>query len=223
MRKLILTLIAAVPLAALAAPKAAGPGGGPPGDETARMERMERRMRLARTLGLAEALDLNESQALKMQEAMSKFDERRKPLLRQMHDSMMTLRRAATGDETAQGQVDQAMARIFDARAQIQQVDREMFGTITKDLSPQKRARAAVFLSHFRGRFGRGPGMGAGWHGGRGMMRGPGPGGGPGEGGRGTLGPGMGGMGPMGMGPGPGGDCPCTEGEDCPEECAMNP
>ncbi len=216
MRKLLLTLVAAVPFVALAVPK-----GGTPADEATRFERMEKRMRVARILGLSEALDLDEAQAMKMQEAMVKFDERRKPIMKQLHDSMQLLRKAAGGDQAAQGQVDQVVARIFDARAQMQQLDREMFGVITKGLSPEKRARAAVFLSHFHGRFGMGPGMGAGHS--PGMMRGRGGGhgmGGPGMGGPG--GPGMGGatgMGPMGMGAM--GDCPCANGEDCPEECQM--
>jgi hypothetical protein len=71
-----------------------------------------------------------------------------------------------------------------------------------KDLAPDKKARAVLFLSKFQSRFG-GPGM----H--RGGMRGMGPGGGMGPGMRGGPGgPGGGmGMGPdgremmMGMGP----------------------
>jgi hypothetical protein len=210
MRKLILMFAAAVPFAALAAQQ--GPtAGGSPRDDTARFERMEKRMRIARVLGLTEALDLNESQAVKVQETMAKFDNRRKPMLLAIHDSMQVLRRAANGDQAAQGQVDQAVARIFDTRAQIQQVDREMYQAITQGLSPEKRARAAVFLSHFQGRFGMG--MGPGMMHGRGMMRGRGPGGG------GMGGPGGPAMGPMGMGAM--GDCPCADGEDCPEECQM--
>ncbi len=212
MRKLLLTLVAAVPFAALAAPQNP-PAAGTPPDEATRLERMEKRMRVARVLGLTEALDLDEAQAVKMQETLAKFDARRRPLIRSIHDSTQVLRRAAGGDQASQAQVDQAVSRIFDAHAQLQQVDREMYQAVTQGLSPQKRARAAIFLAHFQGRFGMGRGQGM-MHG-RGMMKGGGPGGG-----RGMGGPGGPAMGPMGMGPM--GDCAaCADGDDCPEECPM--
>jgi hypothetical protein len=211
MRKQIITaaLIAALPLAGLAQAKApaqgqgpgpgagagpgAGQGAGPRGDP----ERMEKRMRLARTLGLAEALDLDAPQALKLGEAVSKFDERRLAAHRQLHDSRQVLRRAAQGESVAPAEVDQAIQKVLDARAQLQAVDREIVATVTKDLTPEKKARAVLFLSKFQRRFGpeMGPGRmgrgdGPGMRGGRGRGRGMG------------MGPG-GGMG-MGMGPGPG-------------------
>ncbi len=216
MKKLIL-ILAALPFAALAQ---GGRGPGAPADASARFERMEKRMRLARALGLAEALDLDEAQATKMQGVMAKYDGQRKPLMRQVHEGMQTLRKAASGDAAAQKQVDQAVSQVFDARAQMQKVDREMFQAIGKDLSPEKRARAAVFLARFAGRFGAGmgPGMERGPGGREGMgpgrgPRGPGQGGGPGmRGGMGGMGGGMSAApGPMGMGP----FADCVD-DDCP-------
>ncbi len=217
MKKLIL-ILAALPFAALAQ-GGRGPGPGAPADASARFERMEKRMRLARTLGLAEALDLDETQATKMQGVLAKYDDQRKPLMLQVREGMQTLRRAANGDAAAQKQVDQAVKQVFDARAQIQRVDREMFQAVAKDLSPEKRARAAVFLARFAGRFGAGmgPGMGHGGREGMGPGRGPGgpgPGGGPGM--RGGMGGGMGGgmsAAPGAMGMGPFADC---VDDDCP-------
>jgi hypothetical protein len=153
-------------------------------------QRFQRRMRLARTLGLAEALDLEPADALKLGDQLSKNDEKRIAVHQQLRDANQVLRRAASGQErVTPAEVDGAIQRILQGRQQLEALDREAVQTVVKDLSPEKRARAVLFLerfrSHFRGHHG---GMG------QGMMRG-GPGG-PG-------GPGMGGM--RGMAPGPGG------------------
>ncbi|MFY3743323.1 periplasmic heavy metal sensor [Anaeromyxobacter sp. Red801] len=200
MRKLLAVLVV-LPLAALA--QGRGPGPGPGGGQGAQAgaqapgprgdpERMERRMRLTRTLGLAEALDLEPEQALKLGQQVGKFDDRRLALHKQLHDAHQVLRRAAQGEKVSAGEVDQAIKTALDARAQMQAIDRDVVATVTKDLSPEKRARAVLFLERFQGRFG--PGMGPG------MMKfrrgGPGPGKGMGMG----MGPGMG----MMHGPGPG-------------------
>jgi len=212
MRKqmLVAVMIAALPLAALAqgapgATPAPGPGPGQrPGQAGQRRdpERMEKRMRLARTLGLAEALDLDAPQALKLGETIAKFDERRRTLHNQMRDAREVLRRAAQGEKVAPAEVDQAIQKALEARAQMQAVDRDTIAAVTKDLTPEKKARAVLFLSKFHRRFaghgqGMGPGMGPGMmdHGGMG----PGGRGGPGRGGRDGWG-----MGPdAGPGPGP--------------------
>ncbi len=210
MRKQILVALLVLPLAAVAQTPGAGPGAGPGGGGQGKMmmkgqgrgdpARMERRMRLVRTLGLAEALDLDEAQALKLGQQVATFDQKRLAAHQQLHDAQQVLRRAAAGEKATAAEVDQAIKRTLDARAQMQAIDRDVVNTITKDLSPEKRARAVLFLAKFQGRFGPGPGM-MGGHG-RGMMHG--------RGGKGMgMGPGQGGMG-MGMGMG-GGMCP-----DCP-------
>ncbi len=208
MKKIVMMVVAALPLAALAqgGPPAAGQGGagaGPgrwkngQGPDPARVERMEKRMRLARTLGLAEALDLDAPQALKLGDTLAKYDDRRLALHKQMFEAQQVLRKAAKGEKVEPAAVDQAIQRAFEARAQLQAIDKEAFGAVAQGLSPEKRARALLFLARFQNRFGRhgGPGMG-----GPGMMR-HGPGGrGPGGMGPGMMGPG-GGPGPTGMGP----------------------
>jgi hypothetical protein len=212
MRKQLLgtMLAAALPLAALAQggpPAAQGPGQGS-GAATAKdgprfsPERMEKRMRLARTLGLAEALDLDAPAALKLGETIGKFDERRVAAHKTMHDSREVLRRAAQGEKVSAAEVDQAIQKALDARAQLAAVDRDTVAAVTQGLSPEKKARAVLFLGKFQRRFaGMGPGMGPGMH--RGMG---GPGMGPGMGpNRGRGGPGgPGGRDGFGMGNGPG-------------------
>jgi hypothetical protein len=207
MRKQLLgTMLAAViPLAALAqgAPQGA-PQGTAAGANGPRFnpERMEKRMRLARTLGLAEALDLDAPAALKLGDTIAKFDDRRVAAHRQMRDAREVLRRAAGGEKVAATDVDGAIQKALDARAQITAIDRETVAAVTQGLTPEKKARAVLFLAKFQHRF---PGhMGPG---GPGMHRGMGPGMGPG-----MMGPGR--RGPGGQG-GPGGGLGMNACPDC--------
>lgn len=132
--------------------------------------RLEKRMRLARTLGLAEVLDLDTPAALKLGEQLGKFDERRKAIHRQAAEAHGALRAAARGGKATAAEVDGAIARLLEARAQLQALDREMLQAVTRDLSPEQKARAALFLGTFRERIerkamrfhGAGPGHGMG-------------------------------------------------------------
>ena len=135
--------MALLPLAALAAPPEAKPEA---------EQDTERQMRMARVLGLAEELELDSSQALKVDETLRKFDERRRPLRQQVRESADVLERAANGDPSALSQVDQAAQRAFDARAQLTALDREMFQALSQDLPPQKRAKLALFMARFEKR-----------------------------------------------------------------------
>jgi hypothetical protein len=205
-------LLLGFPLAALAQGAGAAqkpgatpaPGAGADSRPSRDPERMEKRMRLARTLGLAEALDLDAPQALKLGETIARFDDRRLAARTQMREAQAVLRRAAMGEKVQPAEVDQAIQKALDSRAQLQAVDRETVAEVTKGLTPDKKARAVLFLSKFHGRFG--PGMHGGGMGPGGMGPGMGPhegrGRGPRRGGFG-MGPG-GGEGPMmGMGPPP--------------------
>jgi hypothetical protein len=184
---------------------ARGPGMGPgrgagPGaalDNPEMLQRIEKRVRLAATLGLSEALDLDEKGAMKVRDIFAKDIETRAGLMRQVRDNMRIVRDAARGDQAAGNQVDGALTKLRDARAQMQKLDDETFQQITNGLSSEKKAKAALFLGRFheRGRrMAMAGGRGGGW-GGQGM--------GPGRE-RGMMGPGRGGPGGRGFGPGPG-------------------
>ncbi|HEX8820605.1 MAG TPA: hypothetical protein VF794_11815 [Archangium sp.] len=123
-----------------------------PPDDGDEAERAEKRTRMLRVVGLAEELELNETQALKMAETMRQFDERRRPLMEQVRESAQVIRKAAGGDASVQSQVDQAVQKVFDARAQLATLDREMYQTLSKDLPPQKRARLAIFMARHDGK-----------------------------------------------------------------------
>src|SRR5688500_12899290 len=97
-RMAVLTL-ALLPLSALAQPS----------DDSAEREmEAERQMRVSRVVELAAELELDSPQALKMDETLRKFDERRRPLMQQVRESAQILEKAADGDSTVFNQVEQA-------------------------------------------------------------------------------------------------------------------
>lgn len=176
MRKTLIALMV-LPVVALAQ----GPNKTSPQAGQQDPARAEKRMRLARTLGLAEALDLDTAQALKLGDTLAKFDERRKAARKQAGDATDVLRNAARGNgngaatapKATAADVDGAITKLLDARSQLQGIDKEMLQAITKDLSPEQKARAALFLGRFRDRIERHMWMrgGPGGPGGPGMMR----------------------------------------------------
>lgn len=153
-----------------------------PGPDAARVEK---RLRLMRTLGLASALDLDAAQALKLGDTMAKFDARRNAIRAQARAARQTLRAAAQGGKATAAEVDGAIAKLLDLRAQGQALDKEMLQAVTQGLTPQQKARATLFLGSFRhgmdrhmmrGGAGPGRGHGPGMMGGRmGRGRGAGP------------------------------------------------
>jgi hypothetical protein len=153
--KKLLVLLALVPALALAGQGgAAGPDAGEPGRGTSleAAKRIQRRMQLALTMGLAEALDLTEAQALKVRDQLQNLAPRRQAAHQQLREAVRLLRRAARGDTLAAAEVDQAVTRMLDARAQLQVFARELLTSITKDQPPEKRARAVLFLARFHQR-----------------------------------------------------------------------
>jgi hypothetical protein len=178
MRKTTLIAALALPLAALAAPPGPPAGRGPGGpDEADRRAHMEKRMRMARTLGLAEALDLGEAEALKLRETLAGFDARSAPLRAQMREAMEVVRRSARGDAAAQKGLDEALRKLREVGGQMRALHDEMLQAVTKGLDPQAKARAALFLQRFHQRMGA---IGREWKtrqgAGRGMGHGMGPG-----------------------------------------------
>ena len=192
MKKLamLLALTPALALAAGGSGPSPDPAPGPRGMNPEAANRMQKRMHLALTLGLAETLDLSGAQALKLHEQIEKMAPRRVAVRQRMREAAEALHRSAKGEKVAAGDVDQAVTSLLDARAQLQALDREFVTTVTKDQPPEKRARAVLFLAKFHRRVMQGFGgmghHGQGMHGheGHGMMHheshgsGPGPGGG---------------------------------------------
>ena len=147
-------MLAILPGLALAAPQGPARAAAQAGDQddSTRLAQMQKRMRLARTLGLAEALDLDAAGAMRARDVLARFDDRRAPMRKQVRDSIRVLRDAARGDKDALPQVEAAMQRLRDTRNQLQNLNLEMFQQLTQGLSPEKKARAALFLARFHER-----------------------------------------------------------------------
>lgn len=142
MKRYLVAALLLVPTLAFAAPNR--------GPDPARQEKIEKRLRTFRTIGLAQALDLDAARALQLDAQMAQFDERRKPLHEQLKQSKDILERASDGDPAAAAQVDQAIDNAFQARAQLEQIDRDMLAQISKGMNPQQKAKLAVFLATFK-------------------------------------------------------------------------
>ncbi|RKH69326.1 hypothetical protein [Corallococcus aberystwythensis] len=147
MKRMTWALAFALPVVALAQPMAKEPGA----RDTERMARAEQRQRLRQVLELADTLELDSAQALKMDETLRRFEDRRRPLREQVRDSARILHQASRGDSAALSQVDAAAQKAFDARAQIAALDRELYQALAKDLSPQKRAKLAMVMARSEG------------------------------------------------------------------------
>jgi hypothetical protein len=147
MKRMTWGLMLALPMLAVAQPMAKEPGA----RDTERMAKAEQRHRLRQVLELADTLELDSAQALKMDATLRQFDDRRRPLREQVRDAARALHLASKGDSAAQGQVDAAAQRLFDAREKIAALDREMYQALARDLPPQKRARLAVVLARSEG------------------------------------------------------------------------
>jgi len=107
------------------------------------------RLRLMKVVGVAEALDLNEVQALRMADVMRRYDDRKAPLQVQNAELAKVIKRASEGDSAAVGQVDRAIQTISDNRIQVQQLDREMIDELGRNLPPQQRAKLMIFFVSF--------------------------------------------------------------------------
>ncbi len=153
MKKILVAAVLAVSAVTFAAPP---PTAAPPskwdergGDNAERKAEMAKKVHMLLVVGIADALGLNESEALKISDKLKGFEEKRRPVREGMGESLRVLKAAADGDGTATAQVDAAVQKLFDGRQQMAALDKEMFAGLSKDLTPQKRAQLAIFLAKF--------------------------------------------------------------------------
>jgi hypothetical protein len=118
-----------------------------PGEaDLANQDKNEARVRMRYVLGLAEALELNEAESLKLAEKLKVLSEKRKPVRIQLGEARRAIKAAAEGDMAAQAQVDVNIQKIFDLQTQMAVLNKEMYQVLAKDLSPQKKARLSIAL-----------------------------------------------------------------------------
>ena len=133
------------------AAQAAGPKKADDPAAAERREQMDQRAQMMVTLQLAEALELDDAATLKLRQTVAQWDALRAPLREQRFDLAQVLRRAAKGDTTAYGQVDQAIQKIIDLRAQMHQIDQKLFQQLSQGLTPQKKAKLALAIARMPG------------------------------------------------------------------------
>ena len=168
MKKFLVAAVMAVSAVTFAAPPPAAAPAGPSrwddrgdGDRAERKAEMQKKMHMLLVVGIADALSLNEAEALKMSDKLKGYEEKRRPMREAMGDSLRILKAAAEGDNSVAAQVDGAVQKLFDGRQQMAAMDKEMFAGLSQGLVPQKRAQLAVFLAKFHAES-------KGWKGGKG-------------------------------------------------------
>jgi len=106
-------------------------------------------LRMKQVIGLAEALELSEADALRMAQIIRGIQERRRPFQEQVAEAARMIKRAADGEPDALSRVDAAVQQMYAARAQLAELNKEMFITLGQGLSAQQRAKMAVFFAKF--------------------------------------------------------------------------
>jgi len=109
----------------------------------------DQRKRMMQVVGLTEALGLSTQDALRVDDTIRKFDERRRPLKETVRESARMVMEAARGDNAALSQVDQAINRVLDARVALAQLDKEQMQALSSGLNAQQRAKLALFYARF--------------------------------------------------------------------------
>lgn len=144
MRRFLIALLAIVPLATW--------GANPPTPAeraAANQKRVQNDLHLLRIIGLADALGLNEAEALRLDRIMHPFDERKREVRAQINEAAKLIQRATEGDSTALARVDQAMETVLSGRVLVAEIDKEMIQAVARELTPQQRAKMSVFFAKY--------------------------------------------------------------------------
>jgi hypothetical protein len=118
-----------------------------PEDRAEKHEERARQARMMLLVSVAEALELNEAQALKLSDKLKVIDDKRRPVREAMGEAMRQVKAAAEGDAAAAANVDQNVQKVLDGRVQMAQLDKELYATLAEGQTPQKKAKLAVVLA----------------------------------------------------------------------------
>jgi hypothetical protein len=142
MRSLLIALLA-IPAASMGANPA------PPEPAAANQRRIQNELHLLRIIGLADALGLNEAEALRLDRLMRPYDERKRKVRAQIGEALKVIKLATEGDPAALASIDPALETVLNGRAQVAEIDRDMLLGVSRELTPQQRAKMAVFFARF--------------------------------------------------------------------------
>lgn len=111
-----------------------------------RTQERARQHRLRKVLQISEALGLDDTQTLRLNETLSRYDARHRVLLLERIEARRTLAAAARKNPEALKRVEEAIRRLHDARAASLQLEREVFEAVARDLPPEKKAMLLLSL-----------------------------------------------------------------------------
>src|SRR5262249_30250130 len=115
----------------------------------ANQKKVQNDLHLLRIIGLADALGLNEAEAMRLDRIMHPFDERKREVRAQINEAAKVIQRATEGDPSALSRVDQAMETVLSGRVLVAEIDKEMIQALSRELTPQQRAKMSVFFAKF--------------------------------------------------------------------------
>lgn len=118
-------------------------------DKDQRREEIQRRVRTMRAISLANHLDLDEREALRLNHLMTEYDGRRHALREQIRGHMRILRNAADEPNPDGPSVDSAIDAVLQGRQQMETLHQEEARALMKNLNARQRARLALFLKKF--------------------------------------------------------------------------
>ncbi len=146
---LTLLLAGVLSSSARATPPAASRAPQHPAADVAGQE-AERRLRVMTAVGLADALDLDAPQALKLWEKVKQFEDRRQGAQDQVLAANAQLKDASAGGVDG-ATIDAAVTRMLDGRAQLAAMDRELYTALSVGLDGPHKAKLALFVGRLSG------------------------------------------------------------------------
>ncbi|MFN7135380.1 MAG: hypothetical protein ACK4N5_25120, partial [Myxococcales bacterium] len=141
------TVCASLLLLTLLAPSAAiaeAPAPPPAGEGREAKERLHKRVRLMRLVELAERVELDDRQALKVNEILGQYDDKKHAVREQMQAPRQLVQRAAQGDAEAAKGLDAAVDQLIALRKRLLELDHEAWKAASRELTPKQRAKLAV-------------------------------------------------------------------------------
>ncbi len=109
----------------------------------------ERRLRTFRAVALAERLDLDEKQALALNAAISRYDEKRRRVRAEIASHMRVLRQAAKETNPDEDAVSGAIEGVLSGRARLEEIRQEEARELLANLDPARQARLVLFFADF--------------------------------------------------------------------------
>ena len=151
MRRLLLSSLVLVGTLAVSSPALAGRsfrGGAPMELSREQRTQMLKKLHTGFVVELGQVLELETADTVKLADRLKKFEEQRIQLRLDIHEAMASLRKAAKEGGSA-ADAPALARRVAKHRVQLAQLDQSEMEEVFKGLSPEKVAKAAVFMAEY--------------------------------------------------------------------------